>query len=180
MSETKLITSRLSLKELQEKLGLKNIETAPRIKAVVVNVGVGRIVEKENRQKVAELIGRITNQKPIPTKARKSVAAFKIREGNTVGYKVTLRGNKMYHFIDKLVHVALPRTRDFRGVSKSSVSDAGISIGIKDISIFPAIRPDELKENQGAQVNIVISNSDRATTEKVAQLIGLPLEKENG
>lgn len=180
MKPTNIITSKPNLKALQKELGLRNIEATPRIKGVVLNVGVGRIIEKEARQKVAEFLARIAGQKPVPTKARKSVAAFKIREGNVVGYKVTLRGAKMYRFLDKLIHVSLPRTRDFRGIKKSAVSNSGISLGIKDIAIFPDIKPEELKESQGIQVNIILSNINQETVNKVAQYLGLPLEKDNG
>lgn len=180
MTNTNIITSKPNLQALQKELGLTNIEATPRIKGVVLNVGVGRIVEKEARQKVAEFLGRIAGQKPVPTKARKSVAAFKIREGNVVGYKVTLRGPKMYRFLDKLIHVSLPRTRDFRGIKKTAVSNSGISLGIRDIAIFPDIKPEELKESQGIQVNIILSNINQETVNKVAQYLGLPLEKDNG
>ncbi len=170
-------TVNIDSKILAKQLKFSNHFEVPKISRAVVNVGVGSIVEKDARKKVAELITRIIGQKVVPTKAKKSVSAFKIRQGNTVGLKATLRGKRMYYFIDKLIQVALPRTRDFQGINKSAVTSSGISIGIKDITIFPEIKPDEVKETTGMQVNLVTQNKDKQALEDYFKAIGFPIEK---
>jgi len=170
-------TTKFDNKEIAKQLGFDNIFQVPRIDRVVINVGVGSKTEKEQRQKVAEAVSKIIGQKMVPTKAKKSVAAFKIRQGNTVGFKATIRGERMYHFLDKLVHVALPRTRDFQGITQSSVTPSGINIGLRDISIFPEIKADSLPEVIGMQINVITQKQDKATNDKYFKLIGFPLAK---
>lgn len=161
--------------QVREALGVKNAMQTPRLRLAVVNIGVGKI-EKERREKVAEMLAAITGRKPVTTVARKSIAAFKIREGNVVGYKVTLRGEAMERFIYKLVNIVLPRTRDFHGLKKSCLTaEGGCNIGIRDISIFPEIRPDEA---QSVSLQVTINSTAKGDlVEPFYRLLGFPLEK---
>lgn len=161
--------------KIQEALGIKNPMEVPRLKAVVVNIGVGKI-EKDRREQVAKLLGAISGRRPVATLARKSIAAFKIREGNLVGYKVTLRGEEMRRFIYKLVNVVLPRVRDFHGLKYSSFTKEGsMNIGIKDIAIFPEVRPEEVAQTFSLQVTIS-STAKGDQVEPYYRLLGFPLE----
>lgn len=154
-----------------------NPHAQPRLKSVVVNVGVSSDMEKEDRDKIAEVIGLATGQRPVKTQAKKSVAAFKVRQGATVGYKVTLHGQKMRHFLDKLINVVLPRTRDFRGVKLSGVTAGCLNIGIRDVAVFPEIKPESLKSERGLQITIVSTAKNKTDGEKFWRAIGFPLEK---
>lgn len=160
---------------VREALGIKNAMETPRLTIGVVNIGVGKI-EKERREKVAELLQSITGRKPVGTAARKSVAAFKVREGQLVGYKVTLRGEALQRFAYKLANVVLPRTRDFHGLKKSAVTkDGGLNIGIKDIAIFPEVRPDEAQSTSLQVTFASTAKGDQA--EAYYRLLGFPLEQ---
>jgi len=170
-------TIKVDNKVIAKQLGLDNPFDVPRINRVVINVGVGSIPEKERRQKIASAVEQIIGQKMVPTKAKKSVAAFKIRQGNTVGFKATIRGKRMYAFLDKLVHVALPRTRDFQGITKSSVTSSGLSIGLKSISVFPETKTADIDELSGMQISIITQNKQKNINEEYFRLIGFPLAK---
>lgn len=173
-SEIKLI----DLAGLKKEFGEVNIHSLPRLKSVVVNVGVSSDMEKEDRDKIAEVIGLATGQKPVKTQAKKSVAAFKVRQGATVGYKVTLHGDKMRYFLAKLINVVLPRTRDFRGVKLSGVTAGGcLNIGIRDVAVFPEIKPESLKGERGLQITVVSTAKNKTDGEKFWRAIGFPLEK---
>jgi large subunit ribosomal protein L5 len=157
-----------------EKLGIKNVSQTPKVSKIVVNMGMGLIDKKESASHVDELTA-ITGQKPVITKASKSIANFKLREGNQVGAKVTLRGNQMYEFLDRLINAALPRIRDFRGISPKGFDGRGnYSLGLKDQSIFPEIDSNNVVRNQGMDVTIVTSTSSDHEARELLRLMGMP------
>src|SRR5437763_3098908 len=137
----KEITPRLS-----EKLGRKNVNSLPRLQKIVVNMGVGKALQDKNRMgQAAEQLGQITGQKAQITKAKVSVSGFRLREGNEIGCRVTLRGRRMYEFLDRLISIALPRIRDFRGVNPKSFDGHGnYSLGLTEQLVFPEIDPDKV------------------------------------
>jgi len=164
---------------LQKELGFKNIMQVPKIKKVVLNAGIGRFV-KEPRyiDNVENTLSKITGQKPMRTKAKKAISNFKIREGMEIGVAVTLRGARMYQFLDKLVSLTLPRVRDFRGLSEKSFDRNGnYTIGFKENLAFPEIKAEELEKIHGMQ--IIINTSAKNKVEGKALLIhmGFPFVK---
>ncbi len=179
----KIINSKIKYKEkvvpeLRKEFGYKNIFAVPKVKKVVVNVGIGRFdKEKERIREIVEAIKVITGQKPLMTRARKSISGFKVREGAEVGVKVTLRGNRMWDFIDKLNNVAFPRTRDFQGIKISAVSNEGdLNIGIKEQIVFPEISAEEVNNIFSLQINVVSTAKNKEEGEKLFRLLGFPLE----
>jgi len=170
------------LPALMKELDIKNRMAAPYIKKISVNVGIGRIVAKDSKiaENVAANVAKITGQKPVITKSRKSIAAFKLREGMPVGVMVTLRGPKMYEFLDRLVNVALPRIRDFRGLSTRAFDGKGnYSIGIKEHSVFPEIVLESAEMIHGIQININLSAKDKESGMALLKKFGFPF-KEDG
>lgn len=169
-----------SVKKLMEDLGIKNINAAPTITKVTVNVGLGKGLKDSKYLEVAErTLERITGQKPVKTKARKSISTFKIRQGMVVGMKVTLHGKRMWDFVDRLVHTAFPRVRDFRGLSVNAFDEQGnYSIGFTEHIAFPEISADEIETIHGLQV--VISTNAKSKEEGMALLkeLGFPLKKD--
>lgn len=164
---------------LKGELSLDNVMAAPRIEKVVISVGVGRVVKDKNRiELIQDRLAKITGQKAAARGAKKSVAAFKIRQGDKIGYQVTLRGARMYDFLDKLIHVALPRTRDFRGLTASSIDEMGnFTIGIKEHTIFPETSDEDLRDVFGFAVTVVTSAKDKKTAEAFLRHLGFPLQK---
>ncbi len=160
---------------LMEELGLPSVMAVPRLEKIVVNCGVGEGVT--DRKKVEAAMGdlaRITGQKAVPTKAKKSIAGFKLREGMTIGCKVTLRRDRMYEFLDRLVNIALPRVRDFRGVSDRSFDGHGnYALGLKEQIVFPEIDYDKVDEIRG--LNIVICTTAKTNEEALALLKGFDM-----
>jgi len=161
------------------KFGYKNQMQVPKIEKIVINMGVGEA--RDNAKVLENAIGdmqMISGQKPIVTKAKKSVAAFKLREGMPIGCKVTLRGEKMYEFLDRLVNLALPRVRDFRGVSSTAFDGRGnYALGIKEQLIFPEIEYDKVDKVRGMDVIIVTTaNTDEEARELLTQF-GMPFQK---
>ncbi|MDD4503287.1 MAG: 50S ribosomal protein L5 [Clostridiaceae bacterium] len=161
---------------MMQKFQYKSVMQIPRLEKVVINMGLGDT--KDNAKgldsAVAEL-GTITGQKPVVTKARKSVAAFKVRQGMSVGAKVTLRGEKMYEFLDKLFNVALPRVRDFRGVSAKAFDGRGnYSLGIKEQLIFPEIEYDKVDKIRGMDVILVTTAETDEEARELLKLLGMP------
>ena len=155
--------------------GYTNRMAAPRILKVVVSSGVGK-ADKNKMKIVEERLARITGQKPSPRAARQSIASFKLREGEIVGYQVTLRGARMFDFLDKLIHIALPRTRDFRGLPPTAIDDMGnITIGIKENSIFPETADEDLKDVFGLAITIVTTAGSKKEAEAFFRHLGLPL-----
>lgn len=164
---------------LRKAFDLKNIMQVPRIQKVVVNIGMGEAMDnpKALEAAVADLT-TITGQKPIMTKARKSIANFKLREGRLIGTKVTLRGERMWSFLDRLLSTALPRVRDFRGVSGNAFDGRGnYTLGLRDQLIFPEIEYDKIDKLRGMEVTIVTTAKDDDQARTMLQLLGMPFSK---
>ena len=176
-----------TLKEKQNKIfdlmkgdfGYKNVMQAPKIEKIVVSTGTGSIVDKKKVELIGDRLGKITGQKPASKKAKQSIAAFKLREGSDVGYQVTLRGPRMKNFFDKLVNVALPRTKDFRGLSTKSIDEMGnYTLGIKDHTIFTETSDEELKDVFGMSITINTSAKDKKEAIAYLTHLGWPFKKE--
>lgn len=162
--------------ELAEIFGYTSPMQSPRIAKVVVSSGVGKKRDKKQLEIIEDRLARITGQKSSARPARTSIASFKVRQGDTVGLQVTLRGAKMYDFMDKLIHIALPRTRDFRGLSAKSVDDMGnFTIGIKEHVIFPETSDEDLKDVFGLAITVVTTAKSKAEAEAFLRHIGFPL-----
>lgn len=161
---------------LSEQFGYTSLMQAPRIQKIIVSSGVGKKRDKKQIELIADRLALITGQKVAPRAARMSIASFKLREGDTVGLQATLRGARMYDFIDKLIHIALPRTRDFRGLSKKAIDEMGnMTIGIKEHTIFPETSDEDIKDVFGFAITIVTSAKGKAEAEAFLRHIGLPL-----
>jgi len=168
------------LPSLAEKFDRKNKLALPRLEKIVVNMGVGSATqEKKHLETATEAMGQITGQKPIITKARKAISAFRLREGLEIGCKVTLRGRKMYEFMDRLISLALPRVRDFRGISRKAFDGNGsYSMGLSEQLVFPELNPDKFTRVQGMNITFVIRNAtDDESRELLAQM-GMPFQTE--
>ncbi len=164
---------------LQEKFQYKNVMEIPKIEKVVINIGVGDAVgnAKALESAVSDLT-IIAGQKPVITKAKKSIANFKVREGMALGTKVTLRGERMYEFLDKLINVALPRVRDFRGVSAKAFDGRGnYALGLKEQLIFPEIEYDQVERVTGMDIIVVTSAKTDEEARELLTLFGMPFEK---
>ena len=158
----------------------KNVMQVPRIEKVVINIGLGEAMDdpKALEAAVSDLT-QIAGQKPVMTKSRKSIAAFKLREGRVIGTKVTLRGERMWAFLDRLINVALPRVRDFRGVSSNAFDGRGnYTLGLRDQLIFPEIDYDKIDKLRGMEVTIVTSADTDDQARALLQLLGMPFKKE--
>ena len=161
---------------LAAQFGYTSPMQGPRISKVIVSTGVGKKRDKKQIELISDRLAKITGQKASPRPARLSIASFKVREGDTVGLQVTLRGARMYDFIDKVIHIALPRTRDFRGLGAKSIDDMGnFTIGIKDNTIFPETSDEDLKDVFGLAITIVTTATSKAEAEAFFRLIGMPL-----
>ncbi|MFC0469734.1 50S ribosomal protein L5 [Halalkalibacter kiskunsagensis] len=164
---------------LVEKFNYSSVMGVPKLEKIVVNMGVGDAVSNAKAlDKAVEELTEITGQKPLVTKAKKSIAGFKLREGMPIGAKVTLRGERMYDFLDKLISVSLPRVRDFRGVSKKAFDGRGnYTLGVKEQLIFPEIDYDKVDKVRGMDVVIVTTaNTDEEARELLTQM-GMPFQK---
>jgi len=167
--------------ELLKELALKNPNQVPKLEKIVLNVGLGKAKDDKKVMEVAtNTLRKITGQQPNQTTARLSIATFKLREGNKIGLKVTLRGDKMYEFMDRLITIVLPRVRDFHGVSKSAFDKQGnYSLGLKDQSVFPELTFEETTTLHGMQINFVINNAkDASQARALLEKFGMPFEKE--
>jgi large subunit ribosomal protein L5 len=164
---------------LQEKLGLKNIMAVPKLTKVVINMGVGEAAnDKKHLDTAVADMTAIAGQRPVITKARKSVASFKIREGWPIGCKVTLRGNKMYEFMERLIDVAIPRERDFRGLNPKSFDGQGnYNFGIKEQIIFPEIKYDTVASIRGMDVCINTSATNKEDAKALLEVLQFPFKK---
>ncbi len=168
-----------SWKALQAKLGLKNPMQAPQLSKIVISSGFGSVKDKKKIELIADRLAKITGQKPAVRVTKKAIATFKTREGDPIGYQVTLRGNRMNEFLDRLIHVALPRTKDFRGLSRTSVDAMGnYTIGIREHTIFPETADEDLKDVFGMAITIVTTSSDKKATLAFLEHLGLPLKRE--
>ena len=162
---------------LGERLGFSNVMMTPKVSKVVVNMGLG-IADKDVVQLHVKELASITGQQPVLTKARKSISNFKLREGMVIGARVTLRGEKMYAFLGKLIDVALPGIRDFRGVNGKSYDGRGnYTIGIKDQTIFPELDPNNTKDGQGMDITIVTTAKTDAHAHELLAMLGVPFAK---
>jgi large subunit ribosomal protein L5 len=164
---------------LKTELGLKNLNAVPKMEKVTLNVGLGRgLKDKAYIDTVVSTLTRITGQKPVFTKARKSIAAFKIREGMDIGVKVTLRGNRMYDFVEKLVAITFPRVRDFRGIDISTVDESGnFNCGFREHIAFPEVSSDEVDRLHGLQVTITTSSRTKEEGLALFKALGFPFKK---
>ncbi|MDN5344411.1 MAG: large subunit ribosomal protein [Clostridia bacterium] len=166
-------------KTLKDKFGYKNVMEVPRLEKIVVNMGVGEATQnpKAIEGAVQDMMA-ITGQKPVVTKAKKSIAAFKLRQGNSIGCKVTLRGERMYEFLDRLVNVALPRVRDFQGVSSNSFDGRGnYSLGLKEQLIFPEIDYDKVDKTRGLEVVMVTTAKSDEEARELLRGFGMPFRE---
>lgn len=165
-----------AFESLSGDLGYKNPMAAPRVAKVIVSTGVGKKRDKKVLELIENRLARITGQKAAPRSARASIASFKVREGDVVGYQTTLRGARMYDFLDKLIHVALPRTRDFRGLSPSAVDEMGnLTIGVKEHTIFPETSDEEVKDVFGLAITIVTTAKSKKEAIAFFKHLGIPL-----
>lgn len=167
--------------ELQKELGLSNPHQVPRLEKIIVNVGLGKAKDDKKLMEVAtNTLRKITGQQPIETTARLSIATFKLREGNKIGLKVTLRGDRMYEFLDRLITVVLPRLRDFHGVSAKAFDRQGnYSLGLTDQSVFPELSFEETTNAHGMQAVMVIKCEEQAHARALLEKFGMPFEKED-
>jgi large subunit ribosomal protein L5 len=165
--------------ELKAKLGLENTMQVPRILKITVNMGVGEAVaDKKVMDAATADMAKITGQKPAVTKAKKSVATFKVRDGQAIGCKVTLRGDRMYEFLDRLVSIAIPRIRDFRGISTRSFDGRGnYSLGVKEQIIFPEIQYDQIDQIRGMDITISTSAHDDKHGRALLEAFNFPFRK---
>ena len=166
-------------KALMEKYNYSSVMQIPHLDKVVINIGVGEATaDKKQLEEAVKELAIITGQKPVTTKAKKSIATFKLREGQEIGCKVTLRGVRMYEFIDKLVSIALPRVRDFRGVSKNAFDGHGnYTLGVKEQLIFPEIEYDKVSKIRGMDIVIVTTAQTDEEAYSLLELIGMPFHK---
>jgi large subunit ribosomal protein L5 len=165
---------------LQEELGLKNIMEVPKIRKIVVNVGAGRelLADSKIGKTIAHVLSLITGQKAVQTKARKSIAAFKIREGMPLGYMVTLRGKRMYEFLDRLINIALPTVRDFQGVTPRFDARGNYNVGIKEWIIFPEVDYDIAEKILGLNVTITTNTNSSEHAYALLKHFGMPFKKQ--
>lgn len=163
---------------LADTFGYTSPMQGPRISKVVVSSGVGKKRDPKQIEFIQDRLAKITGQKPAVRGARISIASFKVREGDTVGLQATLRGARMYDFLDKLIHIALPRTRDFRGLSPKAIDDMGnCTIGIREHTIFPETSDENLKDVFGLAITVVTTAKSKAEADAFLRHLGLPLQK---
>ena len=163
---------------LMKSLGCTNIMEVPRLQKVTLNMGFNSSVDKDVIKAVSDDLAKITGQRPVTTKARKSISNFKLRKGMPVGAKVTLRGPRMYEFMSRLIHAALPRIRDFRGLPVKGFDGRGsYTFGLQEQTIFPEIDPDSVKKVQGMNVTIVTSATTDSRARELLTLLGVPFAK---
>lgn len=162
---------------MKEKFGYKNNLAVPRIVRTIVNVGIGsRLKDEKVQETISSDLALITGQKPTPTLAKKAISAFKTRKGMIVGLKVTLRGKRMLDFLSRLINVALPRTRDFRGLPLKSIDEGGnLTIGIKEHIIFPEITHEDVKKIFGLEVTVITNAKSREEALELFKLLGFPI-----
>lgn len=164
---------------LRKDFGLANPMEVPRIEKIVVNVGVGEAIENAKAlDQAVDDMTTITGQRPVVTRARKSISNFKLREGRSIGVKVTLRGERMWSFLDRLINIALPRTRDFRGVSPNSFDGRGnYTLGVREQLIFPEINYDNIDKVRGFEVTIVTNAPNDEQGRRLLELVGVPFRR---
>lgn len=167
--------------KMKEVFGYKNIMAAPKIKKVVVNTGTGTPMKKDKNKNdaIADRLAKITGQKGSLRGAKQSISSFKVRQGDPIGIMVTMRGSKMYAFLEKLINIALPRTKDFRGINRTAVDNVGnLTIGIKEHTIFPETADEDIRDVFGLSVTIVSSAKTKKEGTAFFELLGVPFKKE--
>ena len=166
---------------LGEKFGRKNVNSLPRLEKIVLNMGVGSATQdKKDLADANEAMGLIAGQKPVITKARKSIAGFRLREGQAIGCKVTLRGDHMYEFMDRLFTLVLPRVRDFRGVSSKAFDGKGnYSLGLNEYLVFPELNPDKFVRSQGMNIVFVTTAEDNDEGRELLRAFGMPFKEDS-
>lgn len=170
-----------SFEKMKGEFHYKNSMAAPKMVKVVLNVGTGTAVKKDKNKNdaIAERLAKITGQKSALRGAKKSVASFKVRQGDPIGIIVTLRGKRMYAFLEKLTNVALPRTKDFRGINRGAVDDIGnLTIGVKEHTIFPETADEDIKDVFGLAITLVSTAKNKKEGKTFFELIGVPFKKE--
>jgi large subunit ribosomal protein L5 len=169
------------LPELKQKFGRENLLSLPRLEKIVINMGVGSATQdKKELADASSAMALIAGQKPVITKARKSVANFRLREGQAIGCKVTLRGERMYEFMDRLLSLALPRVRDFRGISSKAFDGRGnYSLGLNEYGVFPELNPDKFTRTQGMNIVFVTSTENDDEGRELLRMFGMPFKNEN-
>ena len=166
-------------KKIADEFGIKNAMAIPKVEKVVLNMGMGDAIQNSKILDAAvDELGQITGQKPVVTKAKKSIASFKLREGMSIGTRVTLRGDKMYEFLDRLINIALPRVRDFRGVPTKSFDGRGnYTLGIRDHLIFPEIDAGKVDKSKGMNITIVTTAKTDEQARFLLRELGMPFGK---
>lgn len=177
--ESVKIKQKNTYKTLKETFGYKNIMQSPKLVKVIVNTGVGKTKgDKKKMELIVNRLAKITGQKPAERLAKKSIASFKVREGQLSGFQVTLRGAKMTDFIDRLINIALPRTRDFRGIKKEAVDAVGnYSLGIKEHTIFPETSDEDIRDVFGLSITVVTTAKSPAECTAFLEHLGFPFKK---
>jgi len=166
--------------EMTKKFGYKNVLAVPRILKVVIGAGTGSIADAEKKKGVATSLMLITGQKTKDNVAKQSIASFKLREGTSIGHSVTLRGNRMYDFMSKLINIALPRVRDFRGIDTSLIDNIGnMTIGVREHLVFPETSKEDVRKVFGLGVTIVTSAKSKEEAFELFKLLGFPFKKED-
>lgn len=164
---------------LRAKFGMSSVMAVPRVEKVIVHTGVGRIRDEKERAEIEKYLTLITGQKSAPRAAKKAIAAFKTRQGLVIGYQVTLRGMRMYDFLTRLIRIALPRTRDFKGIPESSFDTRGsLTIGIKEHIVFPEILGEDYRFLFGLEVTVVTTATKREEGIALLKAMGFPIRKE--
>ena len=165
-------------KALADKLGIKNVMQIPKLQKIVISTGIGSDKERDAFAEAKKQIGALAGQEPVITKARKNVSNFKLRVGMPVGVMVTLRGSRMYEFLDRFVHNAMPRVRDFRGIPKNGFDGVGnYNVGIPDVSVFTEIDTDKLKYPQGINITMVTTAKDDESARELLKMMEVPFEE---
>lgn len=166
---------------LKENFPYTSSMQSPRIVKVIVSTGVGKKRDKKQLELIEDRLARITGQKSAPRAAKQSIASFKVRQGDTVGLQVTLRGPRMFDFLDKLIHIALPRTRDFRGLKPSAIDQMGnLTIGIRENTIFPETSDEDLKDVFGMAITVVTTAKTKQEADAFLRYVGFPLTVDSG
>lgn len=163
---------------LKGAMNYTNIMQAPKVSKIVVSTGIGSIKDKKKIELIADRLSKITGQAPSMRMAKKSIASFKMRTGDPSGYQITLRGEKMRSFLDKLIHIVLPRVRDFRGIKSSAIDEMGnITIGLKEHTVFPETADEDVRDSFGVGITINTTAKTKEEAEAFLRHIGLPLQK---
>ncbi len=174
----KTATHNKTFDALKSEFGYTNVMQTPKVSKIVVSTGVGSLKDKKKLELIIERLTRITGQAPAVRGAKKSIANFKSRVGDVAGYQVTLRGSRMQSFLDKLIHIVLPRFKDFRGIKPSAIDEMGnISIGLKEHIVFPETSDEDTKDIFGLAVTIVTTAKSKKEAEAFLRHLGLPLQK---